>query len=132
MIKKFVAVVLSMICVASMALSASAYSVSIDVSFGASGNKGYSTDTFTANGQFANAYVSYVSFNGMTANAWPVNKYIKSALYSGTTRKSKIVKFTARNQVKSVEITGSYTGTYRVGAWTDSEKGATITESWGR
>jgi len=110
--------------------TASPLPTEVTYSFPANNTLGYSTKKAIPGKQTPYAYITAVNFVGIPSGIWPVGAHIKSAFFSGTTKKSAYADFSAINQPRSSEMSGSYTNEYRFGSKTTSEKGCTITQFW--
>lgn len=131
--KRIVAILVVVTCIAGMAISSSA-STYVTITFSGCpsgsnrGPKGYSPYSIAASSGWNSCSVTSVGFTGVPAEVWPLNASIYSALYTGSSPKSTLVCFTAKNQVKYTDVDSS--GTYRAGAQTTCSQGATIQEKW--
>ena len=132
--KKVLAIVLAVSCVVGVSFAVNA-AYTTNVSFQGNNSIGYSSESVKPGQKKKKVKITYVSFNGLVDGAWPVGKYVRTALFSTSTphvQKSTHCSFTHLNESGNVSMNDSanVNSYYKAGAWSDYYNGATVVLKW--
>ena len=131
-LKRIIATVTVMSCLAGVAFSTSASEYAnelpkyVSFSFPASGSTGYSTGKIKPGVKKIKGKITDISFIGVPTGTWVSGATVYTALFDATTLKPAWAVYTGKNQYANVTVTGSY----RLGGYTSASVGASNTQYW--
>ena len=121
-LKKITAIIMVVTCVAGMAFSTNAY----NISFGASGNVGYSSGTDYYTDSAHTSVLSGVGFIGLPAGVFPSNKYVNVRIYKSKKSSSANSPAVLHYSTGAIVFDAYSAATCYTGASTNASTGATV------
>ena len=121
-IKKMLALMMIVACVAGMAFNSNAYTIS----FGSNYSHGYSSSKIAISYTERSSNLTSVGFNGLTPGAFPSNKYVCVRLFGSKNSNDIQSSAAVHYSLGSKYLVAYSTGNRYIGAYTNASVGATI------